>query len=202
MVEFLTSQFGVSLVLAVVVMSVMLGAVAYCIYFERKISAWIQDRYGPNRVGPRGLLQPIADGAKFLFKEDVIPDHVDKPLFVLAPTILFIVAFVGFAAIPWGGQLLAANTDKRGVAARKLLTLDCCTLRQNGDDGVTVTFEADHLEEVAAVMRPKRRRAPMSPEHRAKLVKAGEAHRFKPRSHGTNRPETARECDERVLDCS
>jgi len=105
MVEFLTSQFGVSLVLAVVVLSVMLVAVAYCIYFERKISAWIQDRYGPNRVGPRGLLQPIADGAKFLFKEDVIPGHVDKPLFVLAPTILFIVAFVGFAAIPWGGQL-------------------------------------------------------------------------------------------------
>ena len=99
---------------------------------------------------------------------------------------------------PWGGQLLAASSDKRGVAARKLLAMDCCTLRQDGDDGVTVTFHVDHLDEVAAVMRPKRRRAPMSPEHRAKLLKAGEAHRFKPRSHGTNRSETALECDEKV----
>ena len=105
MVDFLTSQFGVSVVLALVVIAVMNGAVAYCIYFERKISAWVQDRYGPNRVGPWGLLQPIADGLKFVFKEDVIPGHVDKPLFVFAPTIIFVVAFVGFAAIPWGGQL-------------------------------------------------------------------------------------------------
>jgi NADH-quinone oxidoreductase subunit H len=105
MVEFLTSQFGVSVILAVVVIGALLGATAYCIYFERKIAGWIQDRYGPNRVGPRGLLQPIADGGKFLLKEDVIPGHVDAPLFVLAPAIIFLVAFVTFAAIPWGGQL-------------------------------------------------------------------------------------------------
>lgn len=104
MIDFLTSQFGFSLVLVLVVLGVMQGAVAYCIYFERKISAWIQDRYGPNRVGPLGLLQPIADGGKFIFKEDVIPGHVDKPLFVLAPAISFVVAFIGFAVIPWGGQ--------------------------------------------------------------------------------------------------
>jgi NADH-quinone oxidoreductase subunit H len=103
--EFLTSQFGVSVLLALAVLAVMLGAVAYCIYFERKIAAWIQDRCGPNRVGPWGLLQPIADGIKFVFKEDVLPDHVDKPLFILAPAIIFLVAFIGFAAIPWGGQL-------------------------------------------------------------------------------------------------
>ncbi len=105
MAEFLTSQFGVSIVVAIVVIGAMQGAVAYCIYFERKISAWIQDRYGPNRVGPRGLLQPVADGLKFFLKEDVIPHHVDKVLFVLAPGIIFLVAGVGFAAIPWGGQL-------------------------------------------------------------------------------------------------
>lgn len=105
MTEFLTSQLGVSVVLALVVIGVMLGAVAYCIYFERKIAAWIQDRYGPNRVGPWGLFQPIADGLKFLLKEDVIPGHVDKPLFLAAPAIIFVVAFVGFAAIPWGGQI-------------------------------------------------------------------------------------------------
>jgi len=103
--DFMTSQFGVSAVLAFVVLIVLLGVVAYCIYFERKISAWIQDRCGPNRVGPWGLLQPIADGIKFLVKEDVVPNHVDKPLFIFAPAAIFLTAFIGFAAIPWGGQL-------------------------------------------------------------------------------------------------
>jgi NADH-quinone oxidoreductase subunit H len=105
MSDFTTSQFVISILLALVLFGVLQGAVAYCIYFERKISAWIQDRYGPNRVGPLGLLQPIADGLKFVFKEDVIPAHVDRPLFVLAPAVIFIVAFIGFAVIPWGGQL-------------------------------------------------------------------------------------------------
>lgn len=102
--DFLTSQFGVSLVLAQVILVIMLTTVAYCIYFERKIAAWIQDRRGPNRVGPWGLLQPLADGAKFVFKEDIIPAHVDKPLFILAPAIMLIVGLIGFAAIPFGGQ--------------------------------------------------------------------------------------------------
>jgi len=105
MIDFLTSQLGVSIIVALVVIGAMQGGVAYCIYFERKISAWIQDRYGPNRVGPLGLLQPIADGLKFFFKEDVVPRHVDRALYVLAPAIIFIVAGVGFAVIPWGGQL-------------------------------------------------------------------------------------------------
>ncbi len=109
MVDFLTSQFGVSVILAAVVIGALMGATAYCIYFERKIAGWIQDRFGPNRVGPRGLLQPIADGVKFLLKEDVVPHHVDRPLFVLAPAIIFIVAFITFAAIPWGGQLRLAD---------------------------------------------------------------------------------------------
>ncbi len=103
--DFLTSQWGVSVLLAGIVINALLGATAYCIYFERKISAWIQDRCGPNRVGPWGLLQPIADGVKFLMKEDIVPHHVDKPLFILAPAAIFLVAFIGFAAIPWGGQL-------------------------------------------------------------------------------------------------
>ena len=100
----MTSQFFVSIMLASVILAVLLGVVAYCIYFERKIAAWVQDRIGPNRVGPWGLLQPIADGLKFVFKEDVVPGHVDKKLFILAPAISFLIAFIGFAAIPWGGQ--------------------------------------------------------------------------------------------------
>lgn len=102
--EFLTSQLFVSIALASVLFGVIQGAVAYCIYFERKISAWMQDRVGPNRVGPLGLLQPIADGAKFLLKEDIVPGHVEKTLFLLAPAAAFVVSFIGFAAIPWGGQ--------------------------------------------------------------------------------------------------
>ena len=80
------------------VIGALLGATAYCTFFERKMAGWIQDRFGPNRVGPRGLLQPIADGVKFLLKEDMVPHHVDRPLFVLAPAIIFIVAFITFAA--------------------------------------------------------------------------------------------------------
>ena len=87
-----------------------MGVVAYCIYFERKVSAWVQDRRGPNRVGPYGLFQPLADGAKMLLKEDFIPGHADKALFVLAPALAFVVAFIGFVAIPWGGQLVIGET--------------------------------------------------------------------------------------------
>ena len=105
MIDFLTSQFGFSVLVAVVAMGVILTMVAYAIYFERKIAAWVQDRHGPNRAGPFGLLQPIADGGKFVFKEEFVPDHVDKPLYVLAPMLVFTVAMIGFAVIPWGGQL-------------------------------------------------------------------------------------------------
>jgi len=102
---FLSEQFWFSALLAVVVAVVILGAVSYCIYFERRISAWMQDRLGPNRVGPEGLFQPVADGAKFILKEDIIPANVDKPLFLLAPCIAFGIAMIGFAVLPWGGDV-------------------------------------------------------------------------------------------------
>jgi NADH-quinone oxidoreductase subunit H len=105
MVDFLTSQFGVSLIVMQVVMGVMMAAVAYCILLERKISAWVQDRIGPNRVGPKGLLQPIADGVKFLLKEDITSAKVDRPIFILAPAIAFTVALIAYAVIPWGGTI-------------------------------------------------------------------------------------------------
>lgn len=100
---FLADQFYFSVLLSLVLFGAIMGAVAYSILLERKISAWVQDRYGPNRVGPYGVLQPIADGLKFLLKEDVIPANVDKALFLLAPWMIFIVGLVGFAVIPWGG---------------------------------------------------------------------------------------------------
>jgi len=74
---------------------------------ERRVSAFLQDRYGPNRVGPEGLLQPIADGIKFLFKEDIIPGHVDKALYILAPALVLVPALMTFAVIPFGKSLVA-----------------------------------------------------------------------------------------------
>jgi NADH-quinone oxidoreductase subunit H len=75
------------------------------VYAERRVSAFMQGRLGPNRVGPQGLLQPIADGIKFLMKEDIIPAGVDKPIFILAPAILLIPALMTFAVIPFGSDI-------------------------------------------------------------------------------------------------
>lgn len=80
----------------------VLGAVSYLIYVERKLAAFMQDRIGPNRVGPWGLLQPIADGAKFILKEDVIPAYVDRALFLLAPCIAALTTMLAFAVVPFG----------------------------------------------------------------------------------------------------
>lgn len=78
------------------------GACAYMILAERWVAAWVQDRLGPNRVGPFGLLQPIADGGKMFLKEEVIPSHVDKIFFVLAPVVAFSTAFLAIAVVPVG----------------------------------------------------------------------------------------------------
>ena len=88
------------------VIAVMLGIVAYTVFAERKICAWMQDRIGPNRVGPLGLLQPLADGLKFVFKEDVLPDHVNKVYYTLAPLISMVPALITIAVVPWGSQLV------------------------------------------------------------------------------------------------
>ena len=87
----------------------LLGATSYLVLLERRVAAWIQDRHGPNRVGIPltkirifGLGQPIADGVKFIFKEEFTPGHVDKWLYFLAPSTMFAAALVVFAVIPFG----------------------------------------------------------------------------------------------------
>ena len=76
--------------------------VAYSTLAERKISAWIQGRHGPNRVGPRGYFQPLADGVKNFMKEETLPPHVNKALFIIAPMLSFVPALMVWAIIPWG----------------------------------------------------------------------------------------------------
>jgi NADH-quinone oxidoreductase subunit H len=80
----------------------VMGVCAYLTLGERKISAWMQDRVGPNRVGPGGLLQPLADGGKFFLKEEVIPDHVDKVFYLLAPAVAVGTALLALAIVPFG----------------------------------------------------------------------------------------------------
>ena len=87
-----------------IVLLVLLTAVAYTVWLERKVVGHMQNRWGPTRVGPFGLLQPAADGIKFLFKEDLTPPHVYKPLFLAAPLIAVIFALTSIAVIPFGNS--------------------------------------------------------------------------------------------------
>lgn len=88
-----------------VVHGVILTAVAYTVYAERKVSAFIQNRIGPNRVGPEGLLQPLVDVIKLLMKEDLVPERANKFVHSLAPAISIIVALSTFAVIPFGDSI-------------------------------------------------------------------------------------------------
>jgi NADH-quinone oxidoreductase subunit H len=97
-------------VLALLILPMMLGLISYLILLERKTAAWIQDRIGPNRTGPKGLLQPLVDGAKFILKEEFIPANADKFLFILAPIAILTPVLVGYAVIPWGGILRAGSS--------------------------------------------------------------------------------------------
>ena len=101
----LDSQLAFSILIILVTIAIMFAVIATSILFERKISAFIQDRKGPNRVGFWGVLQPMADGLKFLLKEEFTPRQVDRGMFVLAPCIAFVVTFIGFAIIPWAGEI-------------------------------------------------------------------------------------------------
>ncbi len=81
---------------------------ALMVWAERRVSAFMQDRLGPNRVGPAGLLQPIADVLKFIFKEDVIPGHVNRVMYVLAPLMVFVPALIVFSVVPYARGMAIA----------------------------------------------------------------------------------------------
>ncbi len=93
------------LILIVVVISASLVIAMYTTFAERKVAAILQDRRGPNRAGPFGLLQPLADGLKLFFKEEIIPNFSNKFLFILGPALAMLTAMMTSAIIPWGNKL-------------------------------------------------------------------------------------------------
>jgi NADH-quinone oxidoreductase subunit H len=99
------------IITVLVVGNLVPGLVAFLVWLERRVAAWIQDRVGPNRVGPFGLLQSIADLVKFIFKEDVTPAHVNKPMFLLAPALAVIPPLVVMSLMPFAENLYIADVD-------------------------------------------------------------------------------------------
>jgi NADH-quinone oxidoreductase subunit H len=95
----------IALVKVLVVFTAMLLCVAYMTLMERKVLGHMQVRYGPNRVGPLGLFQPIADGIKLFFKEDIVVPFANRLIYIFAPTVIVITALMSFAVIPFGDQV-------------------------------------------------------------------------------------------------
>jgi len=95
----------IAVVKVLVVFTAMLLIVAYTTLMERKVLARMQVRFGPNRTGPFGLLQPVADGIKLFFKEDIIVPHANRIIYILAPAVIVITALVSYAVIPFGGPI-------------------------------------------------------------------------------------------------
>jgi len=98
------------MILISVLFLVTLGVAAYSTYGERKVAAFFQDRLGPDRAGPWGLLQPVADGIKMFTKEDFMPNQAEKWIYILAPGAFMFVACMTSAVIPWGTQLTVFGT--------------------------------------------------------------------------------------------
>ncbi|MEO7209800.1 MAG: NADH-quinone oxidoreductase subunit NuoH [Chitinophagaceae bacterium] len=93
------------LILIAIVITLSLVIAMYATYAERKIAAFMQDRIGPNRAGPFGILQPLADGMKLFFKEEIIPNSSNKFLFIMGPALAMLTAMMTCAVIPWGNKL-------------------------------------------------------------------------------------------------
>src|SRR5256885_12775009 len=99
------------LILVAVIVTTALIVAMYSTYAERKIAAFMQDRRGPNRAGPFGILQPLADGLKLFMKEEIIPASSNKIVFVIGPGLAMMTAMMTSAVIPWGGTVHLFGRD-------------------------------------------------------------------------------------------
>src|SRR3569832_2051097 len=106
----LTGALIFKIILIVVIFSVTLLIAMYSTYAERKVAAFLQDRIGPNRAGPFGILQPVADGVKMFMKEEIIPVVSNKWLFIIGPSVAMITALMTSAVIPWGTPITIDGT--------------------------------------------------------------------------------------------
>ena len=100
-----TAQIIIKIILVVIIFAISLLIALYSTYAERKVAAFFQDRLGPNRAGPYGLLQPFADGIKMFLKEEIIPTNASAFLFIVGPSLSIMTACIGSAVIPWGRTL-------------------------------------------------------------------------------------------------
>jgi NADH-quinone oxidoreductase subunit H len=118
---------------------ILLTAVAYLTFLERKVMSWIQLRTGPNRAGPFGLLQPAADGLKMLLKEDILPTAATKWLYIIAPAISVIPALMTFVVIPYGGSVnLFGRTIELHVTNINIALLYIFALTSLGVYGIAI----------------------------------------------------------------
>jgi len=135
----LISPVAVSLYKVLIIINVLMGGVAGMTWVERRLSAVIQYRLGPNRVGPFGLLQPIADGIKFMMKEEVVPAEANKLIFTLAPALSLVTAMCAFSVVPFGPTV-------------ELFGREIALVIVNVDGGILVALAATSLGVYGIVM--------------------------------------------------
>ncbi len=104
-------ETGINLAFIAAIVAPLMGAVAYLTLWERKFIGWVQIRIGPNRVGPAGLLQPVADGVKLLLKEIILPTNANKALYLLAPVLMIMPALAAWAVIPFAPEVVLADIN-------------------------------------------------------------------------------------------
>ena len=122
-----------------VVLVITLMAVAYTVLLERKLLGHMQNRWGPNRVGPFGLLQPLVDGAKLFLKEDLMPLAVERPLFILAPIIALGCALISIAVVPFGAVTRVHGVDVFQIANVNIGLLVILGITSIGVYGITLS---------------------------------------------------------------
>jgi NADH-quinone oxidoreductase subunit H len=129
----------ISVVKVAVVLVITLTAVAYTVLLERKLIGRMQNRWGPSRVGPFGLLQPLADGIKLFLKEDLMPLAVERPLFILAPIIALSCALISIAVVPFGAVTRVHGVDLFEIANLNIGLLVILAITSIGVYGITLS---------------------------------------------------------------